>query len=108
MADSVIYRLCPIVFRGWPYSRATQGPHGLTLARLSCSPLFLEPVDRARRLRAGLALASLRTRELGDPCLLLLEAIPYGFRPFLVDCDRKKLIAVIERIEARIGIARDR
>jgi hypothetical protein len=48
-----------------------------------------------------------RLRELGNSCLLRLEAIPYGFRPFLVDRDRKEFIAVIERIEARIRIARD-
>ena len=46
-------------------------------------------------------------RELGNSRFLRQEAIPYGFRPFLVDRDRKEFIAVIERIEARIRIARD-
>ena len=46
-------------------------------------------------------------RELGNSRFLCLKAIPYGFRPFLVDGDRKELIAVIERIEPRIRIARD-
>ena len=48
-----------------------------------------------------------RLRELGNARFLCLKAIPYGFRPFLVDRDRKEFIAVIERIEARIRIARD-
>ena len=42
-------------------------------------------------------------RELGNSCFLRLKAIPYGFRPFLIDSDRKEFIAVIERIEGPAG-----
>ena len=48
-----------------------------------------------------------RLRELGNARFLCLKAVPYGFRPLLVDRDRKEFIAVIERIEARIRIARN-
>jgi hypothetical protein len=80
---------------------------GLTLGGFAWSPLFFEPCDRTRRCRAYLSLAMQSLRELGNSRFLCLKAIPYGFRPFLVDRDRKELIAVIERIEARIRIARD-
>jgi len=38
---------------------------------------------------------------------LYLEAVPYGFRPFPVYCDRKELLAVIEHKVARRKIALD-
>src|SRR5262245_39741026 len=82
-------------------------PRGSPLARLFRCPLLLEPCARAGRCRVGLALISLLPRECGNPCLLRLEAVPYGCRSLLIHRDGKQLIAVIERIEARVWIARD-
>jgi glyoxalase family protein len=48
-----------------------------------------------------------RLRELGNARFVCLKAVPYGFRPLLIHCDGKQLLAVIESIEARIRIARD-
>ena len=72
--------------------------------RLNAGVLFLicalfQPRDRTRRCRAFTSPWLCRACvSCGNYCFLRLKAIPYGFRPFLVDRDRKEFIAVIERM----------